>query len=46
MQGFRKKMQALLTDEESRNKLLKELSKDDGGGASQAPSEPAGGDDN
>lgn len=41
MQGFKKKMQAILTDEDSRNKLLSELKKDDGNGAA---SEPAGDD--
>ena len=35
----RKKMQSLLTDEESRNKLLKELSKGDGGDAPAAPAD-------
>jgi type VI secretion system protein ImpB len=41
MQGFKKKMQAILTDEDSRNKLISELNKD---GGDNAPSEPAGDD--
>jgi len=39
MQGFRKKLQSLLTDEDSRNKLLKELSKGDGNDAPAAPAD-------
>mgnify|MGYP003636641653 CR=1 FL=1 len=45
MQVFRKKMQALLTDEESRNKLLKELSKGDGDSATPGDA-PSGDGDN
>ncbi len=44
MQGFRKKIQEILTDEESRNKLLKELGVGDDGasGGGDAPADGGG----